>query len=115
MSIGIRGSEGLPFFPTLSPSKLGEEPFLYLVVSPTVVSTALVKKEDKVQKSVYYTSRALRGGEERYPSMEKLTFTLATVAHKLKPYFQAHTVVVLTDKPLRRATSNPKAARQMAL
>ena len=32
--------------------------------------------------------------------MEKLTFTLVTIAWKLKPYFQAYTVVVLTDKPL---------------
>ena len=43
--------------------------------------------------------------------MEKLTFALVTVARKLKPYFQAHTVVVLIDKPLRRAMSSPEAAR----
>ena len=45
--------------------------------------------------------------------MEKLAFALVTVACKLKLYFQAHTVVVLTDKPLRRVMSNPEAARQM--
>ena len=47
--------------------------------------------------------------------MEKLAFALVTVACKLKLYFQAHTVVVLTDKPLRRVLSNPEAARQMVL
>ena len=47
--------------------------------------------------------------------MEKLAFALVTVARKLKLYFQAHTVVVLTDKPLRRVMSNPEAARQMVL
>ena len=47
--------------------------------------------------------------------MEKLTFALVTAARKLKPYFQAHTIVVLTDKPLRRAMSSPEAAGQMAL
>ena len=36
-------------------------------------------------------------------------------AHKLKPYFQAYTMVVLTDKPLQRAMSNPEAAGWMAL
>ena len=35
--------------PLLSPSKLGEELFLYLVVSPAVVSAAQVREEDKVQ------------------------------------------------------------------
>ena len=47
--------------------------------------------------------------------MEKLAFTLVTVTRKLKPYFQAHTMVILTNKPLRRAMSNPEAARRMAL
>ena len=47
--------------------------------------------------------------------MEKLAFALVTVACKLKLYFQAHTVVVLTDKPLQRVMSNPEAARQMVL
>ena len=93
----------------LSPSKPGEELFLYLVVSPAAVSSTLVRAEDRVQKPIYYTSQVLRGAEERYPSMEKLPFTLVTATHKLKPYFQAHTMVVLTDKTLRRAISNPKA------
>ena len=64
----------------LSPSKLVEEMFLYLVVSPTAISAALVREEDKVQKSTYYTSRALRGVKGRYPPMEKLAFVLITTA-----------------------------------
>ena len=47
--------------------------------------------------------------------MEKLAFALITAAWKLKPYFQAHTIVVLTDQPLKRAMSNPEAAGRMAL
>ena len=42
--------------PLLSLSKLGEELFLYLVVSSAVVSAALVKEEDGVQKLIYFTS-----------------------------------------------------------
>ena len=91
----------------LSPSKPGEELFLYLAVSLATVSAALVREEDRVQKPLYYTSQALWGAEERYPPMEKLTFALVITAHKLKPYFQAHIVVVLIDKPLWRAMSNP--------
>ena len=71
----------------LSPSKLGEELFLYLVVSLVAVSAALVREEESVQRLVYYTSRALQGAEERYPPMEKLAFALVTTARKLKPYF----------------------------
>ena len=47
--------------------------------------------------------------------MEKLSFTLVTATCKLKPYFQAHTVIVLTDKPLRQAMSNPEATGRLAL
>ena len=89
--------------------------FLYLAVSPTAVSAALVREEDGVQKPVYFTSRAHRGAKKKYPPMEKLAFTLVTVARKLKPYFQAHTVVVLTNKPLCRAMSSLETARWMAL
>ena len=44
--------------PLLSPSKLGEELFLYLAMFSVAVSAALVREEDKVQKPVYYTSQA---------------------------------------------------------
>ena len=84
----------------LSPSTPGKELFLYLAISPAAVSAALIREEDRVQKPVYYTSRALRGAEERYPLMEKLIFALVTTIHKLKSYFQAHTMVILTNKPL---------------
>ena len=51
----------------LSPSKSGEELYLYLVVSQAAVSAALVREEDGSQRLVYFTSQALRGAEERYP------------------------------------------------
>ena len=47
--------------------------------------------------------------------MEKLAFALVTAARKLKPYFQAHTIVVLTDRPQRRAMSSSEVAGRMAL
>ena len=75
--------------------------FLYLAVSLIAVSATLIREEDKVQKPVYYASRAFRGAEERYPPMEKLTFALVTIARKLKSYFQAHAVIVMIDKPLQ--------------
>ena len=46
----------LSYPPLLSPSKPGEELFLYLVVSSVAVSTALVREEEMIQKPIYYTS-----------------------------------------------------------
>uniref|UniRef100_A0A2N9I431 Uncharacterized protein n=1 Tax=Fagus sylvatica TaxID=28930 RepID=A0A2N9I431_FAGSY len=99
--------------PLLSPSKQGEELYLYLAVSPTAVSSALIREEERRQLPVYYTSRALRGAEERYPPMEKLAFALVTAARRLRPYFQAHTIVLLTNHPLRKAMNKPDAAGRL--
>uniref|UniRef100_A0A2N9FT66 Uncharacterized protein n=1 Tax=Fagus sylvatica TaxID=28930 RepID=A0A2N9FT66_FAGSY len=72
--------------PLLSPSKQGEELYLYLAVSPTAVSSALIREEERRQLPVYYTSRALRGAEERYPPMEKLAFALVTACKETPPW-----------------------------
>jgi hypothetical protein len=97
----------------LSPSKQGEELYLYLAVSPTAVSSALIREEERRQFPVYYTSRALRGAEERYPPMEKLAFALVTATRKLRPYFQAHTIVLLTNHPLRKAMNKSDVAGRL--
>ena len=96
--------------PLLSPSRLGEDLYLYLAVSSHAVSSALVREEGKVQKPVYYTSRALMGAEGRSPLMEKLAFALITASRKLRHYFQAHVIIVMTDHPLKKAMNKLEAA-----
>ena len=44
-----------------------------------------------------------------------MALALITAARKLKPYFQAHIIVVLMDQPLKKAMSSPEAAGRMAL
>ena len=96
--------------PLLSPSVMGEELFLYLAVTPHVVSSALIREEGKVQKTVYYTSKALRGAEGRYLLIEKLAFALITASRKLRHYFQAHVINVMTDHLLKKAMNKLEAA-----
>ena len=99
----------------LSSSKPDEELSLYLAISPMAISSTLIWEEDHVQLPMFYSSWALRGVEERYPPMEKLAFALITATRKLRPYFQAHTIVVQMNKPLRKTMNNPKAAKQLVL
>ena len=101
--------------PLLSPSVPGEELYLYIAVSQAAVSAALVRDDGRSQRPLYFVSRAFRGAEERYPRIEKLALALMTAARKLKPYFQAHVIIVLTDQPLKKAMSSPEAAGRMAL
>ncbi|XP_030923156.1 uncharacterized protein LOC115950044 [Quercus lobata] len=64
-------------------------------------------------KPVYYTSRALRGAEGRYPLMEKLAFALITASRKLRHYFQVHVINVMTDHPLKKAMNKLEAAGRL--
>ena len=96
--------------PLLNPSKPGEELYLYIVVSQAAVSATLVREEEGSQRPIYFISRAFREAEERYSRIEKLAFALVTAARKLKLYFQAYTIIVLTDQPLKRAMKIGRAS-----
>jgi ribonuclease HI len=76
-------------------------------VSPSAVSSVLVREESGLQKPVYSTSRALHGAKGRYPQIEKLAFALITLARRLRPYFQAHAIRVLTEYPLKKVLQKP--------
>jgi hypothetical protein len=88
--------------PLLSRPTEGEILYLYLAVSPSAVSSALVKEDAGIQKPVYFTSKALHGAEERYPRIKKLAFALVISAKRLRPYFQAHDIRVLTKYPMKK-------------
>ena len=96
----------------VSPSE-GKLLTLYLVILDFATSAALVRERDRVQQPIYYYSRALRGAEERYPKMEKLILELVTTSRKLRPYFQAHTVEVPTEYPMKQILHKPKTSRRL--
>ena len=61
----------------------------------------------------YYTSRALRGVEGRYPLIEKLAFALITASRKLRHYFQVHVINVMTDHPLKKEMNKLEAVGRL--
>ena len=96
----------------VSPSE--REPLtLYLGVSDFLTSVVLIRDKDRVQHPVYYCSRALRGAEERYPRMEKLILALITVTRNLCPYFQAHTIEVPTEYPMKQVLHKPETSGRL--
>ena len=82
-------------------------------MSPHVVSSALIREEGEVQKPVYYTSQALRGAKGRYPMIEKLAFALISASRKLRHYFQAYVINVMTDHLLKKAMNKLEVARRL--
>ena len=99
--------------PLLSPSKERENLYLYLAVSTTTVSVALIREEAKKQLPVYYVSQAFQGAESKYPKIEKIAFALIVASRKLRQYFQANPILVITDQPIKNSMNRPKAARRM--
>ena len=54
-----------------------------------------------VQRLVYYVSKSLHEAEVRYLPLERAALVMVHAMRKLPHYFQSHTVVVLTQLPLR--------------
>ncbi|KAK3030413.1 hypothetical protein RJ639_037542 [Escallonia herrerae] len=101
--------------PLLTKPVTGEDLFLYLSISEVAVSMVLIREEDGKQRHVYYISKVLQDVETRYPRIDKVALSLVISARKLRPYFQSHTIVVLTDQPLGKVLQSPDALGRLCL
>ncbi|XP_022888168.1 uncharacterized protein LOC111403774 [Olea europaea var. sylvestris] len=99
--------------PLLSKPHPDESLLLYLAVSDVAVSAVLTREENERQLPVYYISKALLPAETRYSDMEKLALALIIVSRKLRPYFQAHSIQVLTNFPLRQVMQKTDASGRL--
>ncbi|KAK2997300.1 hypothetical protein RJ639_026298 [Escallonia herrerae] len=84
----------LSSLPLLTKPVTSEDLFLYLSISEVAVSMVLIREEEGKQRPIYYISKVIS-------------------ARKLRPYFQSHTVVVLTDQPLGKVLQNPDASGRL--
>ncbi|XP_027156010.1 uncharacterized protein LOC113756573 [Coffea eugenioides] len=99
--------------PTLNAPEQGENLFLYLSACNEAVSAILVREDRGAQKPIYYVSRTLQRPETRYTPAEKLVLALVHAACKFRPYFQTHSIVVITDQPLRQILTKPEVSGRM--
>ena len=63
---------------------------------------------------IYYTSKALLDEETRYSNLEKLALAQIVAARKLRPYFQAHPIVVVTSFPVKLVLHKPEVSGRLA-
>ena len=87
--------------PILTRPREGEPLILYLAVGSRAVASALVREDDSGQQPVYFISKALQGSELNYQKIEKFAYALILTSRRLRPYFQAHTIRVRTNQPIK--------------
>ncbi|CAL8148654.1 unnamed protein product [Prunus armeniaca] len=99
--------------PLLSTPKPGNTLTIYLFVLATTVSSVLVRSHEGAEHLVHYVSKTLQDVKVRYSDIEKLAFALVVSARRLRQYFQAHTIHVLTNQPLRQVLQKPKTSSRL--
>ena len=93
--------EYLPRPPIMLSPEADEVLYAYIAMAPHAVSLVLIRDENGLQKPVYYVSKSLHEAEIRYLLLEKALLAVVHATQKLPHYFQVHTVVVLTQLPLK--------------
>nr|GFB21532.1 reverse transcriptase domain-containing protein [Tanacetum cinerariifolium] len=103
----------LSALPLLAAPKPQEELIMYLSATHGAISTVLITERGTVQTPVYFISRALQGPELNYSPMEKLVLSLVFAAKRLRRYYQAHPITVITDQPIKQVMSRPDVAGRL--
>ena len=75
--------------------------FTYIAIAFYAISFVLIRVDSGIQRPVYYVSKSLNEAEVRYLPLKKAILAVVHATRKLPHYFQAHTVVVLTQLPLK--------------
>ena len=100
--------------PIMSNPEVDEVLFAYIAVAPHAVSLVLIWVDSGIQRPVYYVSKSLHEAEVHYLPLEKAILVVVHATRKLPHYFQAHTVVVLTQLPLRSILRSADYTRRIA-
>jgi ribonuclease HI len=106
--------------PILTPPQDGEPLYLYVAATTQVVSAVIVVEHTEeghalpVQWPVYYISEVLSETKARYPQVQKLLYAVVLARRKLRHYFEAHPVTVISPFPLGEIICNPDAAGRIA-
>src|SRR3954462_3726579 len=89
---------------------------LYIATTTRVISIVMVverPEKDKAQlvhRPVYYVSEVLSTSKKNYPHYQKMCYGVYMAAKKLKPYFQAHPITVISSAHLAEIIGNRDAS-----
>ena len=87
--------------PIMSSPMVDEVLFAYLTVTFYAISFVLICVDSGIRRPVYYVSKSFNEAEMHYLPLEKAILAVVHATRKLPHYFQAYTVVVLTQLLLK--------------
>nr|GEY95290.1 reverse transcriptase domain-containing protein [Tanacetum cinerariifolium] len=99
--------------PLLVAPKLKEELIIYLSATYGAISAVLMTERGATQTPIYFISRVLQGLKLNYTPIEKLVLSLVFAAKRLRWYFQAHPITVITDQPIKQIMSRSIVAGRL--
>jgi ribonuclease HI len=98
---------------TLTPPTPRAPLLLYVAASHSAVSAALVQEklegQNKKQVPVYFVSEVLSLSKKNYTELEKVLYVVLMASRKLRHYFQAYHIIVLSSQPLKDIMRNREA------
>ncbi|GJT79150.1 reverse transcriptase domain-containing protein [Tanacetum coccineum] len=100
--------------PTLMAPVEGETLIMYLSAAEEAISDVLLVERGDRQILIYFVGSVLQSLEINYTPMEKLILALIHAARRLRRYFQAHPVAVITDQPIRQILSRIENSGRLA-
>ena len=94
--------------------------YLYVAATTQVVSAVIVVKRSEeghalpVQRPVYFNSEVLSETKMRYPKIQKLLYAVVLARRKLRHYFEAHPITVVSSFLLGEIIHNREASGRIA-
>ncbi|GJZ73635.1 reverse transcriptase domain-containing protein [Tanacetum coccineum] len=109
----FNGQQCIVELPMVTAPKPKEELIVYLCAVREVVSSVLLTERESQKMPVYFINRALQAPEVNYSSMEKLVLALVHASRRLRRYFHAHPIAVITDQPITHILSQLENTRRL--
>lgn len=102
--------------PIMTTRQSSETLLIYIAATSWVVSTAIVVEHKEVGHAykvqhhpIYFISEVLNEPKTWYPQVQKLLYTVLVTSHKLRHFFDAYKIAVVTEFPLGDILHNKEA------
>ncbi|GJR18230.1 reverse transcriptase domain-containing protein [Tanacetum coccineum] len=112
--------KSLPFFKTLKKCTkksdfqwTQEAEVAFKQIKKLIAELPMFTAPKEKEELIIYLAAAKEGPEINYTPTEKLVLSLLSASRRLKRYFQAHTIVVITDQPIKQLLLKSEISERM--